>query len=94
MYGTVVALELPTKLLSVIKSDGQSKHVDEIPSESTKNQLQGTQYSGGYIFHKLYKRFINSRKCQCDFNQQCINILLAGQTEKDEEQILNNIRDR
>ena len=56
LHGTVVALDLPTKLLPVIKSDGQSKHVDEIPSESTKNELQGIQYSGGYIFHKLYKR--------------------------------------
>ena len=94
LYGTVVALELSTKLLSIIKSDGQSKDVDEIPSEITKYELQGMQYLGGYIFHKLYKKFRNSKKWQCDFNQQCINILLAGQIEKDEEQILNNIRDR
>ena len=94
LYGTVVALELSTKLLSVIKSDGQSKDVDEIPSEITKNELQGMQYLGGYIFHKLYKKFRNSKKWQCDFNQQCINILLAAQTDKDEDQILNNIRDR
>ena len=94
LYGTVVALELSTKLLSVIKSDGQSKDVDEIPSEITKNELQGMQYLGGYIFHKLYKKFRNSKKWQRDFNQQCINILLAAQTDKDEDQILNNIRDR
>ena len=94
LYGTVVALELSTKLLSIIKSDGQSKDVDEIPSEITKNELQGMQYLGGYIFHKLYKKFRNSKKWQCDFNQQCINILLAAQTDKDEDQILNNIRDR
>ena len=62
LYGTVVALELSTKLLSIIKSDGQSKDVDEIPSEITKYELQGMQYLGGYIFHKLYKKIRNSKK--------------------------------
>ena len=62
LYGTVVALELSTKLLSIIKIDGQSKDIDEITSGITKNELQGMQYFGGYIFQKLYKKFTNSIK--------------------------------
>ena len=62
LYGTVVALELSTKLLSIIKIDGQSKDIDEITSGITKNELQGMQYFGGYIFPKLYKKFTNSIK--------------------------------
>ena len=68
LYGTVVALELSTKLLSIIKSNGPSKNVDEIPSEITKNELQGMQYLDGYIFHILSKKFRNSKKWQCDFS--------------------------
>ena len=40
-------LELSTKLLlSIIKSDGYPKDVDEIPSEITKNKLLGMQCLG------------------------------------------------
>lgn len=94
LYGTVVALELSTKLLSIIKIDGQSKDIDEITSGITKNELQGMQYFGGYIFQKLYKKFTNSIKWEFNFDQQCINIILAAPTDKNGEQILNNIRDR
>ena len=62
LYGTVVALELSTKVLSIIKTNGQSKDVEEISSEITKNEHQRMQYLGGYIFHKLYKKFRNSKK--------------------------------
>ena len=72
LYGTVVALELSTKLLSIIKIDGQSKDIDEITSGITKNELQGMQYFGGYIFQKLYKKFTNSIKWEFNFDQQCI----------------------
>ena len=94
LYGTVVALELSTKLLSIIKIDGQSKDIDEITSGITKNELQGMQYFGGYIFQKLYIKFTNSIKWEFNFDQQCINIILAAPTDKNGEQILNNIRDR
>ena len=90
----MVALELSTKLLSIIKIDGQSKDIDEITSGITKNELQGMQYFGGYIFQKLYKKFTNSIKWEFNFDQQCINIILAAPTDKNGEQILNNIRDR
>ena len=35
-------------------------------------------------FTNFMKKIRNSKKWHCDFNQQCINILLAGQLENDE----------
>ena len=46
------------------------------------------------LISQTYEKIRNSKKWHCDFNQQCINILLAGQLENDEEQILNNVRGR
>ena len=46
------------------------------------------QYLGAKIFHKLFEKFKNSKSPRHDFNQQCINILLASSTGKDEYQII------
>ena len=46
------------------------------------------QYLGAKIFHKLFEKFKNSKSSRHDFDQQCINILLASSTDKDEYQII------
>ena len=81
---TLLATKVADSMLSYCN---QSKSVDKSQQSLTKTELSekenaGLQYIGGYVLHKLYKKY--ARKSSPE-NQQAMAILKAGKLEKDME---------
>ena len=81
---TLLATKVADSMLSYCK---QIKSVDKSQQSQTKTELSekenaGLQYIGGYVLHKLHKKY--ARKSSPE-NQQTMAILKSGKLEKDME---------
>jgi len=75
----LIFIKASTILLAMSKGKNEIM-LEESPRSISDRELAGLQYIGGYIIHKLHKKFKNSKNWQSTESQQSINILLVCKT--------------
>ena len=92
----ILLTEIGNHILSFL-SKSKFQPLENRSSMSTsisERELKSLQYIGGYVVHKLYKKYRFCKNKNSEHNKQRATILLSCKVESDSTQSLINIRDR
>ena len=82
---TILLCKVTDRLLAYAKEGSSTNLEQNVELSLSDQEKHGLKYIGGYIIHKLHKKFKNSKNWRSSDSQQAIALINAGRSSENEK---------